>query len=452
MPISNCANFDSSKIETMKKLIFSLLSVLLSISAFGQGGINLPDDPKLAEEAKRRYVISVDNMTMKNFREAGNAIAWLLKNTPELTENIYINGYKVYEELAESETDPSKKAIYLDSMFTVYDLKEDKFGISDTEINNVAYRYYKFHKEDAEKYDEALKAFERAYEKPSELINNNLVAYMDIVRRSYVKNKNLTDEQVLDIHTQISEVIDARIAQGEDAEKFEKYKSVIDQMLTGIINVDCTFIEEKLYPVLKEDMSNVRMAKRILQLSLTAKCSDNEYFNTAVEVVYKSEPTAGLANIIGRRKLADKDYEAAEKYFREALSLENDPSKKADATLSLARILGANGRKGQARTLALEVVEMDKGMTESVYSFIGQLYMTSFDDCKKGINEVDDRAIFFAAYDAYQKAGNSQGMADARAQFPTKSQIFEQNQKEGDAISVGCWIGVTTTIRTRPTQ
>ncbi len=72
-------------------------------------------------------------------------------------------------------------------MFMVYQLKQEQFGLSNTEINNLAYRYYKFHKENSEKYEEALRAFAKAYEKPSEMINNNLVAYMDIVRRSYAK-------------------------------------------------------------------------------------------------------------------------------------------------------------------------------------------------------------------------------------------------------------------------
>ncbi|WP_323757105.1 hypothetical protein [Roseivirga sp.] len=437
----------------MKKLLFCLLLGLLAFPALAQNPeITYPSDPKMAGKAKEKFAMSLDDMSMDRYREAANSLAWLLKNAPNLYEGLYINSYKAYEAIAEKETDPSKKEVYLDSMFTVYKLKDERFPLSDTEINNVAYRYYKYHKDDVDKYDEALKAFARAYEKPDEVINNNLVAYMDIIRRSHIKNKNISDEQVLDIHSKITEIIEKRISEGKDVSKFEQYKTIIDQALTSIIDVNCEFIAQKLYPQLKENPSNVKLAKRIFQLSLTAKCSDSDFFMEAVEVVHNAEPTSGLAGIIGRRKLSSKEYPEAIKYLQEAISLEQDKAKKAETTLSLAKAYALSGEKVKARNEAVKAGELDQSVVEEAYNLIASMYMNSFDECKQNVSQVADRAIFFAAYDAYKKAGNSKGMESARAQFPTKTEIFELNLEEGASIKVGCWINVTSTIRTRPIE
>lgn len=439
----------------MNRLTIFVCCMLLGLTSIAQQGgvkLNLPQDPNLSDEAKRRFALSVDDMSLNRYRQAANSLHWLMKNVPKLYDGLYVNAYKAYEELAEKESDASKKKVYLDSMFVSYKLKEEHFELSDLEINNLAYRYYKYHKDDEETYDEALKVFEQVYQKPSEVINNNLGAYMDIARKSYAKKQNLTEDQVLDIYSKINEVIDQKIAAGESESKFANYRDVLNKMLTSVINVDCGFIEQKLYPSLKANPSNINLAKKIFQLSLEAECSDQEFFLYAVEIVHKGEPTAGLAAVLGRRFMADKKYNEAEKYFKESISLETDPEKKAEVQLSLAKVYYYTNNKTESRDQALKAAQLSKNVAPEAYSLIGNLYMNSFDTCKQGKSHVTDRAVFFAAHDMFTKAGDVDGQNRAKAQFPTKSQVFELNLEEGASIQVGCWINTTSTIKTRPSD
>uniref|UniRef100_UPI004047C5F2 hypothetical protein n=1 Tax=Roseivirga sp. TaxID=1964215 RepID=UPI004047C5F2 len=436
----------------MNKSILILALCFYTFLSFGQVQLNLPQEPKLSDEAKSRFALSVDEMSIKRYRQAANSLHWLMVNTPKLYDGLYVNAYKAYEELTDAETDPAKKQVYLDSMFISYELKDQLFGLSDLEVNNLAYRYYKYYKEDADKYDKALEVYARTYEKPSEVINNNLVGYMDIVRRSYAKKKSLSEEQILDIYAKINEVIDQKIAAGEDAERLERYKEVVSQMLTSTVNVDCDFISTKLYPSLQQNPGDINLAKKIFQLALSAKCSDADFFLETIEIVHKAEPTAGIAGLLAKRRSALKQYDEAEKFFAEAISLESDPAKKADLYLSSARTYAVAGKKGQARDEALKAADTDKSMASEAYSLIGNLYMGSFDDCKQGQSQVNDRAVFFAAYDMFTKAGDSEGQKRAKAQFPTIAQVFENNLEEGAPIKVGCWINVSTTIKTRPSE
>ena len=110
--------------KKMKKLINIVLLLFIAQITIAQD-LKLPDDPDLASEAKRRFALSVDEMSIKNYRGAADAISWLLKNAPDMYDGQYINGYKAYEELANATSDDAQKNTYLDSMFICFDKKRN---------------------------------------------------------------------------------------------------------------------------------------------------------------------------------------------------------------------------------------------------------------------------------------------------------------------------------------
>ncbi len=435
----------------MKNRILTLiLGLLLSASCFSQQPeLNLPPDVELAAEARRRFARSVDEIMVKRYRLAADAINWLLINTPDLYDGLYVNAYKAYEELYAIEADAAKKQVYLDSMFLAYELKDQRYELTDREINNLAYRYYKYYKTDRSKYSKMKAAFDRAFEKPEVLINNNLVAYMDVYRRIFLGPKTVSENDVLDAYTKVGLAIEQKLSKGGDRKRLERNKQVVDQMLTSAVDVNCEFIATKLYPEFLKNPDDLNMAKKILQLGLSGKCSSEDFFLKAAEVINKNEPTAPIANMIANTYALQKNFELAEQYFLKTISLQDQDTLKARTYLSMARTFSVNGEKAKSRDAALKVAEKNPALSATAYGLIGNLYMGSFDDCKQSKSQIDDRAIFLLAYEAYQKAGDKKGMASAQEQFPTISQAFEQNRKEGDKLTVGCWINRTATLKTR---
>jgi hypothetical protein len=77
------------------------------------------------------------------------------------------------------------------------------------------------------------------------------------------------------------------------------------------------------------------------------------------------------------------------------------------------------------------------------------MYMNSFNDCKGGESRAKDYSIYIAAYNAYQRAGDSQGMANARARFPSREELFTEGLQVGTTLNTGCWIGESVTLATR---
>ena len=80
---------------------------------------------------------------------------------------------------------------------------------------------------------------------------------------------------------------------------------------------------------------------------------------------------------------------------------------------------------------------------------MGDLYYNSFDNCAKKQNLAEDRLVYIAAYEMYQKAGNAQLMARAKAQFPSKEEIFLLNWQTGSNQQVKCWINEAVVLKTR---
>jgi len=123
--------------------------------------------------------------------------------------------------------------------------------------------------------------------------------------------------------------------------------------------------------------------------------------------------------------------------------------KKGEILYAQAASYAKRGHKSKARNSAYKAVGADPSR-KVAYKLIGDLYFRSYNDCKAGVSKVQDRAVYLAAFEMYRKAGDAKMMASAKQQFPSIEEIFELDMKEGESITVGCWINETVTIQRRP--
>jgi tetratricopeptide (TPR) repeat protein len=416
-----------------------------------QAGWNWGDDPTTAKEKNAIY-----NDMMKNDNLVGaiEPLEWLLTNTPDLNSAIYINGVKIYDKLQASETDPAKKKEYQTRCLELYDQRIEHFGKENEVLNRKAYKAYKFLRDDKESYEDLYNLFERTFELNGDKVAvNNLVAYMDVIRRYRANGGSLSDDDVLERYGKTMAILDKNVEayekKGKDTASLEKNRDFINKMLTGMVKIDCAFIDEKIGPAFESNPSDLAMAKRIIALSLTYNCSKSDLFLKAAMTLQDQEPTFSMAKIIAIKNDAAKNYEEANKYYLEALELASNNKQRADIEYGLANHYRARGMKSRSRTSAYAAVKSDPSRKEA-YKIIGDLYMTSYNDCRQGVSKVDDRAVFLAAYKMYERAGDRKGMSNAEKQFPSMEEIFELSLKEGQELKVGCWINETVTLKRRP--
>lgn len=430
----------------MKKLLIIGLILSTGLSGLAQDGWKWPEQVDIAKTNNALYA---DAVKSKQFATAVEPHQWLLDNCPDLNESLYINGAKIYEGLEAAEQDAAKKSEYQAKALKMYDDRIKYFGGEASVLNRKAFKAYKFYKSDKTQYKFLIDLFDKTVNlNGNKTLDNNLVAYMDVVRRYKLSGGELSDEEVIERYGIVSDIISAKSA-AKPNPKYDKYQENVDKLLTATVDVNCEFVETKLVPKMNET-KDPKMAKKVFQLMLSAKCSDSPAFIEAGEIVYADAPSFGIAKVLAIKIGAAGDKNKALEYYDAALGLSDDNIKKAEIHMSKAQTYSSMGRKSQARTSFRQAVANDPSVAGEAYTSIGNMYMSSYDDCKQGVSKVDDRLVFIAAYNQYKKAGNASAMEKAKAQFPSISEIFELGLSEGQSMTLGCWINETVSLERRP--
>ncbi len=125
---------------------------------------------------------------------------------------------------------------------------------------------------------EVLALYDKVFElSGNNVLDNNLVPYMQAVQLNAALLKNLSDEHILQRYDKISEIIDVKIkkAQAENkqdvVDRLRKSKSTIDDILIKLVKVDCDFVRKNLAPKFKQNPTILPLPKR--------------YFNSCLRVV-----------------------------------------------------------------------------------------------------------------------------------------------------------------------
>lgn len=431
----------------IKSAIIGCLSFLLVGLAQAQEGWNWPADTEMEAKAREYNAAYNDYLKAEEFLKAKGPLHWLLVNAPDLNEALYINGVKVYEGAAEKATDEAKISVYQDSVLTIYDLRKELYDNEANWIANKAYYAYKYYKGNKDKVGIAVDLFERTIDIHGKLEPSSLnAAYFDAIYRNFAFNKAYTPEEVITKYEFINSKLDEDEAAGANV---GTSRATLEQLLAAMEIIDCDFIENNMGPKLKEDPTNLKLAKQIFQYSIKEKCTSSDIFLAALETIDNDSPTFSTSQVRGMRYMQNSEYAKAGELFEKALTLAETDEQKAEIHWDMAKVHANLGRKSQARSSALKAAEMNEERKADAHSFIAGLIMSSSNECKGGESRVKDYSIYIAAYNEYARAGNNEGMANAKARFPSKEELFTEGYKVGDTINTGCWVGQTVTLATR---
>jgi hypothetical protein len=427
-------------------MMVGILSFVMIGLTQAQENWNWPSDLQLEAKAREYNAAYNDYRKAEEYVASTKPLHWLLQNVPELNEAIYINGVEIYAGAAEEVSDEEQISVYQDSVISIYDKRGEIYNNEEKWIENKAYYAYRFYRGDKEKLADAVSMFDRALEINGTLSPTLIAAYFDLIYRNYAYNKAYTSDEILAKYEELSGILAKLEEEGTDV---SSPKGTLDQLLVAMEIIDCDFIENSMAPKLEENPDNIKLAQEIFQYSLQYKCTSSPAFLTALEIIDDNDPTFSTSQALGKRYLQNDEMDKAEEMFNKALTLAQTDEQKAEVHFDLARLHANQGRKSQARESALEVVKFDDSRSSDAYSLIGNLYMQSSNDCRGGQSRVKDYSIFIAAYGAFANAGNNNGMAQAKARFPSKEEIFTEGYQVGDTINTGCWIGLTVALDTR---
>lgn len=440
------------KIQTTAQLLLLFVLTLLATSSQAQPGWNWPTDPDQLKKSKNQQAFYKILIAQDKYRQSLSEQYWLFKNNPDLHPSIYQDAAKSIEKILQEELEEEQIAALEDSLLWTYDMRikyfpEDRASA----IDRKAYTAFKLYYKTSSKYNMLLDYYEDLYAlASSEISKFNITPYMTLATYYYkTKPQEMPAEKVLDIHEQISNVIAEKIATGENEGVYLKEQDKIDAFLSSLNDIlNCDFIREKLVPKLKENPNDINTAKKIFSYSLKAKCTDEPYFVEAGALLYKDKPTFALAKALGDRNYNNGDYAQASSYYEEAGKYATSSKESYQALYGQASAQSKIGNKPLARSLARQALSKNPEAKEA-YNLIGNLYFTSYEECKKGESKVADRAVFISAYNMYLKSGNTAQMEASKNQFPSIEDIFNEGKEEGQSVLVGCWINETVSLMRR---
>lgn len=436
------------------KILLSAACALFAFSAIAQDLSN-PKYAAWGETVEERQYNMLNSSYLKesidnrDYDQAAQYLQELLVKAPKGTENIYVNGIKLYKnKIARASGD--QKKVFIDSLLLIYDLRNEYFGDHSKRgtpyiLDRKAREILNYMPEDRAAI---RKAFREAIEAGgSQTDPETVLAYFSNLCDDYKNTDEVTPDEVIAEYDRL-----APFFATPDA---TDYKNQFDAAfgLSGVAS--CDNLEKLFRARLEANPDDEDVLAQAVTLMSRAKC-DTEYYFELAEKYYQVKPSSETAMFLAQAFQNKDDYDKATKYLNEALAVEQDPAERQKLLVRIALvelvandITGAASAARQARDLNPE-----DGIA---YFVLAQCYGISAASCSGFAGQ----AAFWAAYDTMAKAiellpADSEYIPTAknslnayRNRFPTSEECFFVELKEGARYTVNCGTatGVVTTVR-----
>ncbi|MBO7571510.1 MAG: hypothetical protein J6T48_05075 [Bacteroidales bacterium] len=397
----------------------------------------------------------------KNYKDAYPTWKWCFDNCDDkvaekTTKNVFIQGPTIVENVIATREGEAREAA-IDTLLMIYDKRIALYGQEGTYLGSKAIMLNKYRPEKStEVYDMLTRTFEVAGNNTAYGV---LKLYMIVALNRYNKEE-ISKETLVNIYSSIA---DALAAQSEKETKEDK-KAKIDEAAATVEDLfvnssaaDCKSIIDAFSPKFEADPTNVELAKKIVNLlrkGNSDECKLSDLYMRSAIVMYENEKSSSAAHAIGQAYFKRGESSKAEQYYTEAISLEEDASKKADMYYELGLLYFTSmNNYAKARQAARNALSSDPNCGKA-YMLIGKVYAAGGKDC--GEDAFQKKCLYWLVVDQFQKAKNADPSVASEANqliarysehFPSAQDAFWVDMKEGQTVTIGCWINETTTAR-----
>ena len=444
------------------KVLLAAAFAVVSMTAVAQDF----SDPQYAKwgetpEERRENVVasqflkeSIDN---QQYDMASGYFKTLVAKCPTASQNIYVNGIKLYQKrIAKSKTLAEKKA-NVDSLMWAYDLRNQYFGShskygSDYILERKARELLTYNQSDRAGIRKAfVEAIEAAVAKNGVAGSEMIAIYFKNLCDDYV-NEEVEADLILAEYERLSPMFTD--ATEEDKKNKEQFETVFG--VSGAAN--CENLEKLFSKKLAANPDDEAVLGQAVALMSRANCESDFFFQT-LEKFYEVKPSAETALYLAQAFQNKKEFDKAKFYLREAIKVEENPTEKAKLYIRISVVELAAHNFADSAVAAKEAIAIEP---ENGYAYyiLAQTYAHGNDSCSGLAKD----ATYWAAYDKASKAVSlldaqpdtkaeaEKLMASYRKFFPTAEECFFNELKEGSAYTVGCGIarGESTIVRFRP--
>lgn len=429
----------------MKKFAIFTISIFIAITGFAQGkyGADSVNCVKNLSLYRDYYKQKVYDDAYKYWRVA-------FTTCPASSERMYVDGTNILDyKIKKAETDESKEA-YIDTLLMIYDQRIANFGSEGKVLGQKGTDMLRYRSSKPQLAFETLK-------KSIELEGNSsgpgaVVSYMNTLIILERKGEK-TPGDVVEAFGKMSEILAYNIskyAEKKTGEYYVKAQASVESLASPYLS--CEILVEMANKNYEANKDNLEWKERTADLLDKKGCIEAPIFFTIAKDLHTNNPSSVSAEKMGVMSLKNKQYQAAVDFFKQALEMNQDDSKTADYYIELAQAYSSMGSYAAARTNARKAAEI-KPKYGLPYIMIGDMVAAST-SC--GGDACIQKAIYWLAVDYYAKAKSidpsvaetaNAKIASYSKYFPSQQDCFFGGTKEGDSVTIGCWINETTKAR-----
>lgn len=444
------------------KILVSAVLTVVGLSAYAQD----LSDPKYAkwgetlEERKENILNSSylkEEINNHNFDSASGYLHKLIEKCPAASENIYVNGTKLYKQRINRAQTLAEKNAYVDSLLWLYDVRLENFGTHRTRgkdyiLERKAREYLTYKESDREGIRNAFEAAIAAQVEATGKADPEVLA---------IYFKNLCDDysnDVVDAMTVVSAYDgNAKYFEGIAPEQ-EEFKDQFEKCFAMSGAASCENIEKIFAKKIADAPEDETVIAQAMDLMTRAKC-ESDFFLSVGEKYYAMKPLSNTAMRLAEVFQNRKEYEKANQYLREALAKATEDAERENllVRIGILEVTTNDYRDAVEAFREAQKINPEDGL---IYYFLPQCYVFGAKNC----NGFAKDATFWVAYDMLQKAipllegdypefaANAKSLAATyRSAFPTTEECFFNELSEGSTYTVNCGFvsGVPTKVRYR---
>ena len=439
--------------KTRVLLLMVVAGMLVSAGAFAQDGG--PDD----------FTVHMSTYTefynQKNYRDAYPTWRWCFDNCDDkvaekTTKNVFIQGPTILENIIANREGEAREAA-IDTLLMIYDKRIALYGQEGTHLGSKAIMLNKYRPQN---YVEVYNLISRTFEVAGNSTAYGVLKLYMIVAMNRYNKEEITKDEMVNIYSSISDALASQIeneAKEDKKAKIEDAAKAVEDLFVNSSAADCKSIIDVFSPKFEADPTNVELAKKIVNLlrkGNSDECKLSDLYMRAAIVMYENEKSSSAAHAIGQAYFKRGESGKAEQYYNEAISLEEVGSKKADMYYELGLLYFTSmNNYAKARQAARNALSADPSCGKA-YILIGKVYAAGGKDC--GEDAFQKKCLYWLVVDQFQKAKNvdssvaseaNQLIARYSEHFPSSQDAFWADMKEGQTVTIGCWINETTTAR-----
>ena len=448
------------------KMVTALFALSLSATAvFAQKGVEDGSQFGHGQDSincLKNISVYSEYVKTNNFKDAYPSWKAVFDEAPLARMSTYTDGAKILRALIAAEKDGAKQKEFFNLLMKVHDQRIQyldglnklvKKPVSKGDIlGTKAHDYLTLGGQDTNEAYAMLS--EAVAEEKQNLPYYVLMEFIDVSARKAKAEEGHREQLVQDYIAASGYANEALKAATKESSK-KNYQLAKDNIDAHFINsgvATCENLQDIYAPKVEENKDNIDYLKSVITVMQKLGCKESEAYFAASEYAHAIEPTAATAFGCGAMYYKKGDINKSMEYFDNAIELEQDPNQKAEFCYTAAQILFSNKQLSKAKQYARKAIE-NNGSYGKPYILIAQMYATS-------PNWNDEAALnkctFFAVIDKLQKAKSVDPSVAEEADklirtyagyTPKDEDLFFIGLKKGDAVTIGGWIGETTTIR-----